>query len=63
MAYHTARLVVTIIFMMLALSALTTRYWLSALFWALLAVAVGYPFVQSGKLNLYYGSPGETASQ
>lgn len=60
MEYHTARLIVTIIFMILAVSALVTRYWFSAFFWALLSLAVGYPFIRSGKLDLYYDSPGRT---
>ena len=54
MGYHTGRLIVTIIFMILAVSSLVTRYWFSAFFWGLLAVVVGYPFVYEGKLNLYY---------
>ena len=59
MGYHTARLIVAIIFMILALSALVTRYWFSAFFWVLLTLAVGYPFMRGGKLDLYYDSPGE----
>ena len=58
MEYHTARLIVTIVFLILAVSALATRYWFSAFFWALLAAAVGYPFIRGGKLDLYYDSPG-----
>lgn len=54
MGDHTARLIVTIIFLIFAVSSLVTRYWFSAFFWALLTVAVGYPFVQGGKLDLYY---------
>lgn len=57
MDYHSARLIVTIIFLILALSSVVTRYWFSALFWTLLAAAVGYPFVQNGRIDLYYGEP------
>lgn len=46
MEHLSARLIVTIIFAILALSALVTRYWFTAIFWALMAVAVGYPSVQ-----------------
>ena len=54
MGYHTARLIITTIFMILAISALITRYWFSAFFWALLSLVIGYPFIQGGKLDLYY---------
>lgn len=54
MEYHTARLVVTVIFLIFAVYALATRYWFSAFFWGLLAIVVGYPFVRGGKLNLNY---------
>ena len=60
MEYHTARLIVTIVFMILAVSALVTRYWFSAFFWVLLAAVVGFPFLRGGKLDLYYPSPGRT---
>jgi hypothetical protein len=62
MAYHTARLIVTIVFLILAVSALVTRYWFSAFFWVLLAAAVGYPFIRGGKLDLYYSTPGRTTT-
>ena len=54
MGYHTARLIFTIIFFMFALSSLVSGYWLQAIFWALITMAVGYPFVRSGRVNLYY---------
>jgi hypothetical protein len=56
MDYHTARLVVTIIFMVLSVSSLVTGYWFSAFFWGLLTAAVGYPFYRSGKFDMYYPS-------
>lgn len=59
MEYHIARLIVTIVFLILAVSALVTRYWFSAIFWVLLVAAVGYPFVRGGKLDLYYPTPRE----
>lgn len=54
MVLHTARLIITILFFILALAGLVTGYWFQALFWALLAVAVGYPFVRHGRIDLYY---------
>lgn len=54
MATHTARLIFTIIFLVLAVSGLVSGFWFSALFWALIAMAVGYPFVRGGRLNLNY---------
>ena len=60
MEYHTTRLIITIIFMILAVSALVTRFWFSAFFWILLSLTVGYPFIRGGKLNLYYTKPGRT---
>lgn len=54
MGLHTARLIFTIIFLILALSGLVTGYWYQALFWALIALAVGYPFVRNGRIDLYY---------
>jgi hypothetical protein len=62
MAYHTARLIITIIFLIFAVSSLVTRYWFSALFWALLTAAVGYPFVRGGKLDLYFDGEAKRAS-
>ena len=54
MASHTARLIFTILFFIFAVSGLVSGFWFSALFWALVAVAVGYPFVRGGHLNLNY---------
>ncbi len=57
MATHTARLIVTIILLIFAVGALAAGAPISAIFWGLIAAAVGYPFVRGGKLNLNYDDP------
>ena len=57
MALHTARLIFTVIFLIFALAGLVTGYWFQALFWVLIAFAVGYPFVRDGRIDLYYEDP------
>jgi len=54
MATHTARLIFTILFLVFAVSGLVSGYWFQALVWALIAFAVGYPFVRKGRVDLYY---------
>lgn len=54
MGYHIARLIFTIILIIFTLTSLAHRVWPMALFWALITAAVGYPFIQGGKLNLNY---------
>ena len=57
MSDHTARLIITIIFLILAFSSAVTFSWFSVVLFALLAFAVGYPFLRGGKLNLFYNDP------
>jgi hypothetical protein len=57
MGHHIARLIITVIFIILAFSSLVTGRWFLAIFWALLTVAVGHPFYQDGKINLSYVKP------
>ena len=54
MADHTARLVVTVLLLIAALSSMITGYWLAALAWFFLAGFVGRPFVSGCKLDLNY---------
>lgn len=57
MQTHTTRLIFTIIFLILATVDAVRGYWFSAVFWTLIMIAVGYPFVQKGRLDLYYDDP------
>lgn len=57
MADHTGRLIATIILGIFAIISLLNGYVVGTLFWALIAFAVGYPFVRGGKLNLQYENP------
>jgi len=43
--YHMARLIVTTIFIILTVSALITRYWYSAAFWAFMTFLIGFPLL------------------
>lgn len=54
MGLHTTRLLFTVLFLILALSGLVSGFWLQALFWAVIAAAVGSPFVQKGRIDLFY---------
>lgn len=54
MATHTGRLIVTIIFMIFAISALIRGSWFWALAWTLFTIAVGHPFVRDGRIVLDY---------
>ena len=57
MQTHTTRLIFTIIFLALATAGAVRGYWFSAVFWVLIMIAVGYPFVRKGRLDLYYDDP------
>jgi hypothetical protein len=54
MSLHTTRLILTVIFFIFALAGLISGYWFQALFWALITIAVGAPFVRNGRIDLYY---------
>jgi hypothetical protein len=61
MAVHSGRLILTALFLIFLVTGLFSNspkkpaaYWGSALFWALMAIAVGYPFVRGGKIDLNY---------
>lgn len=54
MASHTGRLIAVIILALFAIIALLNGYWIGFAFWALIAFAVGYPFVRRGHLDLHY---------
>lgn len=54
MTLHVARLIVTILLFVLALAGLAAGHWFQALFWALIMIAVGYPFVRHGRVDLHY---------
>lgn len=54
MATHTGRLILTIIALILVVAGAATGYWAQAIFWALMAMAIGYPFVRNGRINLNY---------
>ena len=54
MGLHTARLIFTILLLIFAIAGLVAGYWFQAIFWALIMMAVGYPFVRNGRVDLYY---------
>jgi hypothetical protein len=54
MAQHTVRLIFTVLFLIFMIAGIVSRYWLSALFWALIAFAVGHPFIRNGRIDLHY---------
>lgn len=57
MASHTGRLVAVIILALFAIIALMNGYWVGSAFWVLVTLAVGYPFVRGGKVDLQYDPP------
>ena len=57
MATHTARLIITVLFLIVAFSNAVAGHWFVTLAWAVLAFAVGYPFVRNGRIDLNYDEP------
>lgn len=62
MTTHTGRLIVVIILFIFTLSSVATGFWFQALVWLALTCAVGYPFVQGDKVDLYYDGGSATYS-
>jgi hypothetical protein len=54
MGLHTARLIFTVLLLILTLSNLAAGFWASAVAWALITMCVAYPFIRNGRIDLYY---------
>jgi len=54
MATHTGRLIAVMILALFAIIALLNGYWIGFTFWILITLAVGYPFMRRGKIDLNY---------
>ena len=54
MEHHTVRLIVTIIFLVIAASNMFVGSWLGALIFGGIGLYLGRHFIQHGKLDLHY---------